>query len=120
MIFLYTISYSYLRYEKALQELEILHKIAQDELIKTSNILEGSGALNFKSVFENFESTDYAKNVFSQKYLFADFCSLSLHSDSCSDTNSLEKMSNEVILKSILFEIKNKKQKIEFLQKRFG
>jgi hypothetical protein len=71
-------------------------------------------------VFENFESTDYTKNEFSQKYLFADFCSLSLPSDNCDDTISLEKLSSEGILKSLLFEIKNKKRKIEYLQKRFG
>lgn len=76
--------------------------------------------MNFNSVIENFESTDLTKNEFSQKYLFADFCSLSLPSDSCIDTIPKEKQSNEGVLKSILNEIKNKKQKIEYLQKRFG
>ena len=71
-------------------------------------------------MFENFECTDFTKNEFSQKYLFSDFCSLSLLSDNYGYTISHEIQSKEGILTSILQEIKNKKEKIGYLKKRFG
>ena len=66
------------------------------------------------------EFTDFFANEFSQKYLFGDFCSTAVPSNGSSDHISKKKLSNKGFIMSILQEIKNKKQKIEFLQKRFG
>ena len=94
-----------------------------DVLTKSSSMLEGAEAPTFtsNSAFDdNSEPTDFAHKEFSQKNLFADFYSLPLPSDCRSDNISHKKPSDEGYVKFILHEIKIKKQKVEYLQKRFG
>lgn len=95
--------------------------IVQNALTKSSCALEESECLHFHSMFGEINgSTDFTTEDFSQKHLFADIFYPTVPSLSRSDNISNKKTSNHGYNISILHEIRNKKQKIEFLKRRFG
>ena len=84
-------------------------------------VLEESESQNCHSIFgEIHGSADFTTVDFSQKHLFADIFYPTVPSYSRSDNISNKKTSNHGSNISILHEIRNKKQKIEFLKRRFG